>query len=278
MMNTKTKKTLSNPWLFFALTYGWSWLFWLPGALSGLNADDPIIQVLIALGGVSPLVIAVALTYITQDREGRRAYWQRVFDFRRINSQWYAVIFLIVPLLTALAALMDVLFGGDGGRLEAATRFLSQPLAILPFAVFMLFFGPVPEELGWRGYALDRLQMKWNALGASIVLGAVWALWHLPLFFIDGTYQSNLGIGTLPFWIFMLEILPKSILITWIFNNNRESTLSAVLLHFMDNFIGELYELSERAELWQFLLWIAAAIFVTAVWGSKTLTRERKNG
>jgi hypothetical protein len=76
----------------------------------------------------------------------------------------------------------------------------------------------------------------------------------------------------------MIEVIPKSILITWIFNNNRGSTLSAVLLHFMDNFVGELFELTARAELYQFILWIAAAIVVTAVWGAKTLTREHDDG
>jgi membrane protease YdiL (CAAX protease family) len=120
--------------------------------------------------------------------------------------------------------------------------------------------------------------MKWSALGSSLVLGVVWALWHLPLFFIDGTYQNSLGVGTLSFWIFMIEVIPKSILITWIFNNSRGSTLSAVLLHFMDNFMGELFELTARAELYQFILWIAAAIVVTAVWGPKTLTREHDDG
>jgi membrane protease YdiL (CAAX protease family) len=121
------------------------------------------------------------------------------------------------------------------------------------------------------------MQMKWSALGSSLVLGAVWALWHLPLFFIDGIYQNNLGVGTLFFWIFMLEIIPKTILITWIYNNNQRSTLSAVLLHFMDNFIGELFELTKQAELNQFITWIAAAIVVTVVWGPKTLTRENND-
>lgn len=278
MKNTKTNKFLTSSWLFFALAYGWSWLFWLPAALSGLLADEFPVPLLIALGGVSPILFAIILTYITQGREGRRDYWQRVIEFRRIDIRWYVVILSIVPLSVALAALLDVLLGGSGAELEAAARFVDQPLGIVPFAIFIFFFGPFPEELGWRGYALDRLQLKWSALGASLVLSVVWALWHLPLFFVNGTYQNSLGVGTLFFWIFMLEFIPKTILITWIYNNNRRSTLSAVLLHFMDNFVGELFELTARAELYQFMLWVAAAIVVTIVWRPRTLTHKRNGG
>jgi membrane protease YdiL (CAAX protease family) len=235
------------------------------------------VQVLIALGGIGPVVSAIVLTRITHDRGAQRDYWRRVIDFRRIGAGWYAVILLTVPILTALAVLLDVLFGGSGAQLEVAARFVSQPLAILPFAIFMLFFGPIPEELGWRGYALDRLQVRWSALTSSLVLGTIWALWHLPLFFIVGTYQNSLGFGTLFFWTFMMGLIPGAILYTWIYNNNRRSTLSAVLFHFTVNFIGELFALSERAELFLFLLWILAAIVITIIWGHKTLTRQAKH-
>lgn len=86
-----------------------------------------------------------------------------------------------------------------------------------------------------------------------------------------------LGVGALrreSFWILMLEIMPGSILQTWIYNNTGRSTLSAILLHFMGNFTGELFELSARAEIYSFLLAIAAAIIVVLAWGPKTLTRQ----
>jgi hypothetical protein len=79
-----------------------------------------------------------------------------------------------VPLLTAYAVLLDILTGGSGGHLSAAAVFLDQPLSFLLFAMFTLFFGPIPEELVWRGYALDRLQLRWSALIPSFVLGIVW--------------------------------------------------------------------------------------------------------
>jgi membrane protease YdiL (CAAX protease family) len=262
--------------LFFVSVYSWSWLFWLPAALSGLQADMFPVPLLIALGGVSPMCIAIILTYLTRGRKGRKDYWQRVFDFKRIGINWYAVILFTVPLLTALAVLLDVLGGGKGGQLEIAARFLDQVLVIIPFAIFTLLFGPVPEELGWRGYALDGLQNKWSAFISILVLGMVWALWHLPLFFIPGTYQNGLGVSSRDFWLFMLGIVATTIIMTWIYNNNQRSTLSAVLYHFIVNFTGELVELSERAELYHFLLLVIVAILVVIIWGPKTLIRHPK--
>lgn len=275
-MSTSHSKR-SNPWLFFALTYSWTWLFWIPAALMAQEASTFPVTLLRYLGGIGPVVAAIILTYITRSKEGRRDYWQRVIDFRRIDAKWYAVIFLAVPLLTAIAALLDLLLGGGGIQLEAMADFVSRPWAILPFAASILLFGPLPEELGWRGYALDRLQVKWNALASSLVLGTAWALWHLPLFFIQGTYQNALGLGTLSFWLFLIDMVPKAILYTWIYNNTRRSILSAVLFHFMVNFMGELFELSARAELYQVLLWIVAAIAVTIIWGPKILTRRSES-
>jgi hypothetical protein len=104
-----------------------------------------------------------------------------------------------------------------------------------------------------------------------------WALWHLPLFFIDGTYQNSLGLGTLSFWLFMIATIPESILMTWIFNNNQRSTLSAVLFHSMINITGELIEATERAEFLQVSLLIVTAITVIIVWGPKTLTRGQES-
>ncbi len=262
-----------NPWPFFALVYTWSWLFWLPAGLFGLEVNEPPAPILIALGGIGPMVVAVALTYATQDHAGWRDYWKRVFDLKRISLRWYAVLLLAVPAITGLAVLLDILLGGQGAYLEA--HFRSNLVSILPFAVFTVFFGPFPEELGWRGYALDRLQEKHSALTSSLLLGAAWALWHLPLFLIEDTYQNNLGLGSPAFWLYAGVMIPQSILMTWIYNHTQRSTLSAVLFHFMINFVGGLFALSARADLYQAAVWAIAAIAVVVIWGPRALTYRR---
>jgi len=273
-METPHTFNLTTPWRFFAITFGISWLFLGLAALSGQAEPAPFPMVLHYLGGMTPFITALVLTGLAENRETWRDYWQRAFDLKRIGPAWLAVIILIVPVLTGASGLLDRLLGGQGLQLEAAARFVEQPLAIIPFALFMLLFGPVPEELAWRGYALDRMQIKWNALAASLVLGVIWTLWHLPFFFIKGSYQHGLGVGTLSFWLFMLDKVPQTILMTWIYNNTRRSTLSAILFHFMVNFVGELFALPGYAEVYYIAFWIVAAIAVVLVWGPETLTRS----
>ncbi|RJS78656.1 CPBP family intramembrane metalloprotease [Methanophagales archaeon] len=267
---------LSSPWFFFALTFGWTWLFWIPAVLLGRNVMEFPVVLLILLGGLGPALAGILLTYLTKDREGQRDYWLRVIDFKRISIRWYALILPVFPILNAIAILLDVLTGGSMPQFGTAMRFLSQPLTILPFVIFIFIFGPLPEELGWRGYALDHLQAKWSALASSLVLGTAWALWHLPLFFMKGFYHhEELGFGTLGFWLFCISVIAIAVLITWIYNNNGRSTLSAVLVHFMCNLTGNLFPLADRAEVYKTLLLIVTVIAITVIWGPKALTRQQ---
>ena len=257
------KPTLSSPWLFFVLVLGWSWLFWIPIALLGQGVELTIAKLGFAIGGLGPMLGGIGFTYLTQGKEGRRDYWLRIINLKRIGGQWYLVIFLFVPVLTVLASLLDILLGGGGATLEkSAVHILQEPLAIIPFALSIFFIGPFIEELGWRGYVLDRLQARWNALWSSLILGMVWGVWHLPLFFIKDTYQYNLGVGSASFWLFMIDIISEAVLLTWIFNHTRRSTLAAILFHFMINFTGELIATSIRIDFYSALLWIIAAIII----------------
>lgn len=263
----------SNLWIFFIFALGWSWLFWISASLVSQGDHTVLVTSLHCIGGLGPMLSAIGFVYLTQDRKGQRDYWWRVIDFKRIRGKWYTVVFLMAPALAGLSALIDCLSGGEGIQLETAVQFLDQPLMIIPSVFFILFFGPVPEELGWRGYALDRLQAQWSALFSSLILGVIWAVWHIPLFFIVGSYQYNLGLGTLSFWTCMVNIVSQAVLITWIYNNTDRSTTSAILFHFMVNFVGELFELTEAAEIYQFILWITIVIFVVTIWGPKKLRR-----
>ena len=268
----------ARPGRFFALAFGLSWIFWGPAALSGQTIMGTSWVWLLYAGGLGPALAEVLLLWRERDPEAWRDYWQRVFDVRRIPARWYLVIFLTVPALSALAVGMDLLLGGAPPSLEELRSLVAQPWTLLSFVVFMLVFGPVPEELGWRGYALDGLQARFSALSASLILGAGWTLWHFPLFFMRGTFQHELGFGSSGFLWFCVGTVVTSVAFTWIYNNAGRSTLSAILFHFMQNVTGELVPLGERARLIQSGLWIILVAGIVWHWGPRHLMGRGPNG
>jgi membrane protease YdiL (CAAX protease family) len=270
----KANNPTSSPWKFFGLTFLFTWACWIPAGLSYFREFSSLTSILHYAGGLMPTLVALFLLYRYKDPEGRKDYWRRLIDFKRIGKVWYGVIFITIPLLTIIGITADIILGGKGADLETARGFIQSPLSLIPFAVFIFLFGPLPEEMAWRGYALDGLQSKWNALTTSLILGAAWTIWHLPLFFIDGTYQNGLGIGTAQFWLYMLDKIPQSVLMTWIYNNTNKSITSAVLFHFMVNLVGELLDLSLQGEIFYIAsLWVMAFL-VTAVWKPQNLIRS----
>lgn len=273
MTKKKYKPNQNSPWLYFALTYGWSWIFLLPPILGGLDTNQPLTAWLGILSGIGPALIALILLYTRSSYQYRHEYWRRLFSYRRINGHWWFVIFFTPLVLTLMSGGLDFLLGGSELRLESGLPGWTDPMAWLGFVIFILFFGPVPEEMGWRGYVLDSLQDRWSALFSSLILGSAWALWHLPLFFIKGTYQANLGVFTVDFWLFLLMMIPETVLMTWIYNNNKRSTLSAVFFHFAINLTGEVFNLSPTGVWFYFGFWVLAAGLVVCFTNPTTLRK-----
>jgi membrane protease YdiL (CAAX protease family) len=262
--------------LFFLLIFILSWGCWIPAGFLSAEKHGVLINILHYAGGLMPTLVTLLFLFIFNSAQERQDYWNRLIDFRRIKANWTFVIFLTVPVLMTIASRIDILLGGNGGNLDYLSTMMGTPSALLLFAIFTLLFGPLPEEMAWRGYALKNLLLKNNALTASLMIGIVWTLWHLPLFGIPGTYQQGLGFGTQQFWLYMLDKIPQSIFMTWIFVNNRRSTISAILFHFMINFMGELIDLSLRAETVYIIAWWVGAVIVLMVFKPKTLTRNFK--
>jgi len=104
-----------------------------------------------------------------------------------------------------------------------------------------------------------------------VILGVVWALWHVPLFWIPGTFQAGLGAGSPRSWIFLASLVPLSILFTWIYNNTARSTLSAVLVHFSGNLCGALLPKTDRVAALELAFLSLAAALVSFVWEARRL-------
>jgi uncharacterized protein len=266
--SNSSKSFISSPWVFFSVAYVWTWAFWLLAARLGVSLNTIPGIGLLMFGLSGPSIAGLGLTYLTQDKIGRRDYWLRIIDPRRISIRWYLVIFLFFPAISALSALLAVLTGEIGVVWGKAV----QQLAIIP-TLITLFFSAILEELGWRGYALDRLQSRFSALVSSLILGILWAFWHTPLFFFKDSIQYKMGFGSLEFWMFMMNAVFVAIYLTWIFNNTNRSTLSAILWHAWANVTAAVFTLTTEANHYSVVLWFLTATAITLIWGPRALTR-----
>lgn len=105
--------------------------------------------------------------------------------------------------------------------------------ALVPTFFMILLLNALPEEYGWRGYALGPLLDRSSALTTSLILGLLWGLWHLPLHFIEGTVQS-----AIPVYQFLIQQMVLAILFTWLFTNTRGAVPVAMLFHAVANIVG----------------------------------------
>lgn len=265
-----TSDVVGSWWVYLAVAVGGTWAFWLPAIVLGVRFDSVAGLVLLLVGLAIPGLLGIVFVYLHYDERGRTDFWNRVTQPRRFGTRWLTVI-LLVPLgIGVLAGVVDLLFGGTGPVWgEGVTQFGVNPLVLLP-TLFFATLPPILEELGWRGYALDRLQLKWSALSASVILGVVWALWHLPLFFIQGSYQHDaVGFATTGFWLFMAGIVALSVAFTWIYNSTDRSILGIIILHGWVNFTAEIIVVPD---LVYYALWFVLAGAIVAIWGAKTMT------
>jgi len=258
-----------EPWIFPILYLGWALLFWIPLIFS----DAPVWSIpnvfLLLLGGMSPVVAGVVLLWVTAGWNGYTDLVQRLTEINRIPRQWWLIITLYYPGFTwGVAAIVLVLGITDTPITLISIDRLSDPTAVV-LLIAVAFVFPTVEEIGLRGYWFDQLQARWSALTASLILGTVWALWHLPLFYMTGYYSTTTFDPQL--WWFLPSLVFTAIIGTWVYNNTQRSVLAVISLHFFGNLTGEVVGLTSGISPLAAAVTIAIATLLVAVYGPESL-------
>ncbi|MFI7643080.1 CPBP family intramembrane glutamic endopeptidase [Nonomuraea sp. NPDC049400] len=219
-------------WMFFALAFAFSWLFYLPIVLSDdglgllpIGPDSWVLDVCVIAGSFGPLAAALVTLRVTS---GRGAGWNmlRGLRFWRVPLRWYLVVIggvIAVPVAAAFAV------PGTADHFTFSADLV--PSLIIMFLTVQLVIGALGEEPGWRGYALPRLQHRYGAFPAAVILGLMWGGWHLPLF-VSSAWAGPKGggdLGTIAQFLLLTTVL--TIFMTWVFNSTGGSLLIMVLLH-----------------------------------------------
>ena len=216
----RPKSASKSPRTFFLPVFILSVPFWLVGPLveQFLRKEIPIDLPVSALQAVNPLIAALLLIYKKNGSDGVKELMKRSVDYRKVkNKIWYVQIFCLWPLIMVLEYGLMYLAGAP----LPDTQF---PVLMIPVFFVAFLVAAAGEELGWQVYAIDRLQYRWNALEASIIVGVVWAAWHIVPFM-----QSH----HTPTWIVWqcLGMIPFRILTVWLYNNTGRSVFAAIIFH-----------------------------------------------
>ena len=204
---------------FFLLAFGLAWVVWVPRA-----AGAPLDTVGQAWTW-APAIAALLAAALTGGRDAVRELGSRLVRWR-VGWQWYLVVILGPAVFSLMVAGIYVVLGGSWAE-AAPPALLEGSLLFLPlFLLILTLTDGLGEELAWRGFALPRMLTRYNALVASLVLGVIWALWHLPLLWTEGN-----GMFHQPVWLLLLDVAAKSVLFTWVFLHTRGSVLIAMLFH-----------------------------------------------
>ncbi|MFX1235676.1 MAG: lysostaphin resistance A-like protein [Promethearchaeota archaeon] len=254
-MNEVKKFETRNILLFLLVTFTWTLLFWLPSVLSPTGNSNQMIFALFIIGGYGPFVGAFLITFINERKSGVKVLWKRFWN-PKIKIKWLLITFLLIPSLYILSSVIAILFQGDPPILE----WISQPWVIISYIITAFFAGGFPEEFGWRGYLLDRFQVRGNMIISSLIIGIIWGFWHLPVWLMPDDSHS---LGILNFFLFLIDVIFASILFTWLYNNTNKSILIAVILHTMLNFTSFLIFLSSLGEeIYRILLYITGILVI----------------
>lgn len=243
--------------VFFILTFSFSWIVWMPMVFA-----DQASQLLLIVGTFGPTLIALLLTGQSKGWNGLRELLSRLFVWR-VSIFWYLFSFLGTIVVVMASIGIHVAMGGAVPQFNDPR----QIYLVIPVFTYVLFLSVMGEEIGWRGYVLPRLQERHGALLASLILGVIWGLWHLPLFWMKGNFHSQI-----PFILFLLQDIALSIVMTWLYNGTGQSLLIVSLFHAASNTtLGVLPILpmdtgGDMRPLWiaVFLLWVVAIIVVMA--------------
>ena len=264
--------------LYFVLTFIISWLLWTPFVLAGIGVITlsetwlSARMLFIILGAFAPLTSALILKY----REGKGAaikqFLKSKFDFK-VAKKYYLLALLIPLLITVFAHYFTNFTNIDQlpSNLFPEDLNFSPYLLLIPYFLLMLILGGGQEEFGWRGYAQDPLQDQYGVIKGSMLLGLIWGLWHLPLWFMSGE-----GHEYYPFIAFVLLTISFSVIIGILYNASGKKMVVPWIMHAMSNTSVPLFPVMFLADVKQpgYWVWVITNIVVAI---GLTIWFQRKN-
>lgn len=256
---------------YFIITFVFTWIFW---SIAFNSTSSTLNGTLRIVGSFMPSIMAIIFTGYYDGVNGIKKMLDKLIIWK-VNPFFYAFIFLYTALSIYLPTLICSIIGINY-KINISNHIsnfqLTSPITtIVGFLAVMIFGGPIGEEIGWRGFALPKLQSKLNPIVSSIILGAIWASWHIPMFYF---HVSGYDIS---FISYLLETIWLTILFTWVYNNTKGSLLMVILYHSFDNFIMAICfnDFMSKFNMYSIIFWLIRLVVLLYI--TFDMIKKRKN-
>jgi membrane protease YdiL (CAAX protease family) len=226
--------------LFFIITFAWTWIAGFIPLILGIDDEHFGGMIFKIMAGPAPSIVAIVLVLTTYTKAQKKDYFNRCFDAKQMCSKWTLLVMLFYVITTSITILVNrFLANGTMPEFSGMHIIAAQPYMIFLYLFFAIISGPLNEEFGWRGFALDKLFIRCGFWKGSAILGIIWAAWHLPWYFNPGNGQfiawqaSPIIHGIIGITLYQITF---SCLISIIYLKTNRSIMMGAFVHMIGNF------------------------------------------
>ena len=254
------QKYIYKPVRFYITTFAITWIFW---AFAIMFNEGTSLYLFMFLGLIAPASVAIATVLSSKNAALKQDLKRKLISFYRLKPLNIVLAVVVFAAIVVVSIIVSVAFGGSLSQLSFTDDFSFSIGGAS--ALLTILLASVIEEVGWRGYGEDSVAAYHSWFTESIIFGIVWACWHLPLFWIPGTYQCGLremGFGYM--LNFLLSIVPLGFITTWVYVKNNRSMLASIIFHLFVNTMQEKIAMTPDTKCVESFVVLAVAIIIVA--------------
>ncbi len=249
-----------RPVRFYLTVFALTWGFWILALL--FRNNETFMFLFMLLGLIMPATTAVVTILTSGNRMLKEDLKRKIIGCYRIRPLYIVLAVIIFAVVVAVSISVSLLFGGSPEQFSFTEDFSFSVAG--SSALLTILLASVIEEVGWRGYGEDAVGQYHNWFKESLIFGCVWAFWHLPLFWIPGTYHYGLKeLGVVYVINFLVSAIPVDFIQTWLYVKNRRSMLATIIFHIFINVMQEKIAMTPETKIIEtFVIAVAAVVIV----------------
>jgi membrane protease YdiL (CAAX protease family) len=247
-----------KPVRFYVIVFALTWAFWIPAAF----VSEEYRMLLMLLGLFVPSITAITTVLTSKNAALKADLKAKLIGAFRVKPLIVLIAILSFFGIIAASILLSTIAGQSLGQFSFVEDFSFSIGGSSAFLTIVL--AALLEELGWRGYAEDAIASYQSWWVESVIFGVLWAVWHMPLFFVEGTYHYNILQQNPLFMInFFIAIMPLGFIVTWVYVKNERSIFACMIFHFFVNLLQEKVAMTQTTKCVETLvLFLVAGIIV----------------